>query len=673
MTDHELLQAYAKDRSESAFAQLVERHMDLVYSAALRQAGESHLAEDVAQAVFLTLARKAGSLGKGVHLPGWLMQTARYAAANALEQRRRQMRHERLAAEAARQGKDAKGTWAEVAPLLDSALASLRSQDRKAMIMRYFEEKSVSEVAKELAVSEEVAYKRFASCLEKLRGFFRRRGIAVPAGILTGLLTSEAVLAAPSGLAATTAAAVLSMAKGTALAGSSAAISKGVLKMMFWAKVKTAAVVTVAVLAVGGAAAPAVIHMVGSSQEPPSPAIAAAPPSPEVPVVLDKSEAGEGLPEQSVKIIDINGFECNNRLSLGDPVHFGSYQNRGFRGIYTGGKFLRAQLNGQCIEVAVDGGLPRLAGFALNTPEDLPELGNILSEEPGPIAVWCLCSVLEKLPELPHSEKIAYLELGGGCRINDPNALARLVNLQVLEVRDFDLQDLSPIAALQKLKTLSFYILYTPIDLSPLKELRNLQWLNMSFYRAPEVDLSVLENLIRLHYLQCSIEGVGAKDFNFLSRLTNLRELDLSQSNISDLSPLANLRHLRKLRLWNTPVSDLTLLQGITSLEEIDLGHYQMGLEKLPPFSPIDLSPLENLPNLKRLNMMPGTTDNFAPLRKMKRLENITGVEDIDILKEMTWLKAISLSGPIADLSWLRNFHNLTALTLQNTSLPDLT
>ncbi|MFH0910676.1 MAG: sigma-70 family RNA polymerase sigma factor [Planctomycetota bacterium] len=268
MTDHELLAAYAREGSEDAFTELVERHIGLVHAAALRQVRDAHLAEDMTQAVFLTLAKKAGEIKKSVYLPGRLLQTARYAAANALQHRRRQMHHESMAAaQAAFSRQNEESAWAAVAPLLDSALASLRSQDQKTIIMHYFKEHSVAEMASALSISEEAAKKRVSSSLEKLRGFLRRKGIVVPVGILAGLLTSEAVVAAPAGLAATTSAAVLAMAKGSALAGLSAAIAKGVLKMMFWTKVKTAAAVTVAVLAVGGASAPAVMKAVGKKME----------------------------------------------------------------------------------------------------------------------------------------------------------------------------------------------------------------------------------------------------------------------------------------------------------------------------------------------------------------------------------------------------------------------
>src|SRR5438309_6709093 len=95
MDDMDLVRQYARCESEEAFAALVSRHVNLVYSVALRQVGDAHLAEEITQAVFVILARKAKSLGEKIVLAGWLCQTARFASADALKtQRRRQIREQ---------------------------------------------------------------------------------------------------------------------------------------------------------------------------------------------------------------------------------------------------------------------------------------------------------------------------------------------------------------------------------------------------------------------------------------------------------------------------------------------------------------------------------------------------------------------------------------------------
>src|SRR6266446_1745723 len=95
--DMELVRQYARCKSEEAFATLVARHINLVYSVALRQVRDAHLAQEITQAVFIILARKAASLGPKTILPGWLCRTARYASANALTIQRRRQRREKEA------------------------------------------------------------------------------------------------------------------------------------------------------------------------------------------------------------------------------------------------------------------------------------------------------------------------------------------------------------------------------------------------------------------------------------------------------------------------------------------------------------------------------------------------------------------------------------------------
>src|SRR5215469_5580622 len=131
--DMALLREYARNHSEAAFAVLVERHINLVYSVALRQVRDTHLAEEITQAVFIILARKADSLDDKTILSGWLCRTARYASANALTiQRRRQQREQEAFMQSelesqnefSHQGEEAK-TWNQIAPLLEGAMERL--------------------------------------------------------------------------------------------------------------------------------------------------------------------------------------------------------------------------------------------------------------------------------------------------------------------------------------------------------------------------------------------------------------------------------------------------------------------------------------------------------------------------------------------------------------------
>src|SRR5688572_18071478 len=139
MDDWTLLRDYGEGRSEAAFGELVRRHADLVYSAALRQTGDPHLAADVAQAVFLSLARKGRTLSRDVVIPGWLIHATRRESANLLRDRARRARREQLAAEMNPQPtpNPLDAAWERVAPLLDEGLAKLRETERDAVVLHF--------------------------------------------------------------------------------------------------------------------------------------------------------------------------------------------------------------------------------------------------------------------------------------------------------------------------------------------------------------------------------------------------------------------------------------------------------------------------------------------------------------------------------------------------------
>ena len=252
--DLKLLGDFARDNSEAAFATLVSRHVNLVYSVALRSARDAHLAEEITQAVFIILARKADSLGDQTILPGWLCRTARYASANALTiQRRRQQREqeaymESILNESANEPIPEE-TWNQIAPLLDGALDKLGQKDHDALVLRFFENKNFAEVGAVLGASEDAAKMRVQRALEKLRKMFTKRGIVSTTAILAGAISANAVQAAPVGLAATVTAAA---AKGTLISAKLTILVKGTMKTMAWMKFKfTAGVGVTALLVVG--------------------------------------------------------------------------------------------------------------------------------------------------------------------------------------------------------------------------------------------------------------------------------------------------------------------------------------------------------------------------------------------------------------------------------------
>jgi len=210
--DSELLRQFARTNSEDAFAELVRRHVNLVYSAALRQVnGDAHLAEDVAQIVFIDLACKAGSLARRDSLTGWLYTSAHYAAAKVVRtETRRREREEKFMREptnaspldASRAEALAEAGWDEIRPALDDAMHELKQSDREAILLRYFENQPFAEVGEKLGLNENAARMRVERALGKLRAIFANRGITAAAA-LTSAISANAVQLAPANLAAT--------------------------------------------------------------------------------------------------------------------------------------------------------------------------------------------------------------------------------------------------------------------------------------------------------------------------------------------------------------------------------------------------------------------------------------------------------------------------------------
>jgi RNA polymerase sigma factor (sigma-70 family) len=205
-SDAELLADWTARRSEAAFARLVERYVALVYSAARRQVSDPYLAEEITQVVFTLLARKAGSLGRQSVLAGWLCRAAHFAARDALRTERRRQHREQLAAH---MDTTPDAAWQQLAPLLDEAVAQLREADRNAIVLRYYEQRSLDETGAALGIGADAAQKRVARALEKLRAIFTKRGVTLTGAAIAGAVSANAVQAVPMGLAAKISAAAL--------------------------------------------------------------------------------------------------------------------------------------------------------------------------------------------------------------------------------------------------------------------------------------------------------------------------------------------------------------------------------------------------------------------------------------------------------------------------------
>ncbi len=253
-TDAELMQAYAQDRSESAFTELVQRHIDLVYSAALREAhGDASQAEDNTQAVFVELARRASSLVRHPALAGWLYTCVRRMTANV---RRSEDRRQRREQEAQTMNDllcsdSSESAWRQIRSVIDDVMHELNETDRTAVVLRFFEDRSLKEIGLALGINENAARMRVDRALEKLQSLLAKRGVTSAVSGLATAIIAGAVVSAPAGLVASVATGAL------AVTASTSATALTAFKLMTMTKLKVG---VISAIAVAGLATPMVIQ-----------------------------------------------------------------------------------------------------------------------------------------------------------------------------------------------------------------------------------------------------------------------------------------------------------------------------------------------------------------------------------------------------------------------------
>jgi RNA polymerase sigma factor (sigma-70 family) len=256
--DMDLVREFARHNSEAAFTELVRRHINLVYSVALRCIGDAGDAQDVTQAVYIILARKAAGLRERTLLTGWLYETTRFTAARLLRTNARRHAREQEAymqstlneGDSSRQSAataEAADVWTQLSPHLEAAMSKLAERDRALLVLRFYENKSSPEAAALLGIREDTAHKRMTRAIEKLRKFFAQRGVALTATAIAGAVSANSVQAAPAGLAVT-----VTTAKGAAIGSSTLTLVKGASKLMAWSKAKTTAIIGVVLVLVVG-------------------------------------------------------------------------------------------------------------------------------------------------------------------------------------------------------------------------------------------------------------------------------------------------------------------------------------------------------------------------------------------------------------------------------------
>jgi RNA polymerase sigma factor (sigma-70 family) len=252
MTDSQrLLAEYAQTGSEAAFQELVSRYINFVYSTALRLVGgDAHLAKDVAQTVFIGLASRGRALSTEVMLGGWLHQHTFHVATKAVRTERRRQSREREAVEMNELHENLESSLRQIAPLLDEAITQLESEDRTAILLRFFEQRNFRSVGEALGTNEDAARMRVNRALEKLHVLLKRRGVTLSVAAFGIALTTGAVTAAPAGLAAT----ISSIALASTAAGTGTMLA--ILKVMTKTKLKLA----LTTLVIAGAATTLVIQ-----------------------------------------------------------------------------------------------------------------------------------------------------------------------------------------------------------------------------------------------------------------------------------------------------------------------------------------------------------------------------------------------------------------------------
>jgi RNA polymerase sigma factor (sigma-70 family) len=266
-SDSELIEEFVRRKSDAAFGQIVGRYSNLVFAAARRQVSDPHLAQDVTQAAFIVLARKAASV-RGENLAGWLLATTRLCALDAIKKQTRRAHYEREAAMAKSEaGQPSEIPDPQIAAWLDEAMTKLSRRACTALALRYLQDKPVNEVAATLGMSPNAAQKILARSLVKLRKILGRRGVVVPStAVLSAALLHESAQAAPASL-------VVSLSSATA---SSVSIVKGVCQMMLWTKIKIGAAIAAATTMLAGTGSFVLIEALAQTPAPPA-AVSGAP------------------------------------------------------------------------------------------------------------------------------------------------------------------------------------------------------------------------------------------------------------------------------------------------------------------------------------------------------------------------------------------------------------
>jgi RNA polymerase sigma-70 factor (ECF subfamily) len=231
--DHQFLNAYAEG-DEQAFEILVEKYFRMVYTVAARQTGDSHLAEEIAQSVFLILSRKARGFSSKTPVPAWLLRTTRFVSWDAIKMRRRREQKERKFAVDSQEPREMKPEPSDMEALLDEALRTLSPDEQAGIMARFFEGKDFLEIAQTFAITEHAARKRISRCLAKLQGFMQKRRASVTVEALSGLLIALPTQEAESQTLQSAIAATHAVWKGKVAVGNAITLANHAMQLLRW-------------------------------------------------------------------------------------------------------------------------------------------------------------------------------------------------------------------------------------------------------------------------------------------------------------------------------------------------------------------------------------------------------------------------------------------------------
>jgi RNA polymerase sigma factor (sigma-70 family) len=314
LDDIALLRQYVDDNSEEAFATLVARHINKVYSVALRHTGNPYQAEEITQAVFVILARKSRHLGRRVILSGWLYQTARLTAVTFIRGAIRRARREQEAHMQSVLNESESDVWKQIAPLLDAAMAGLNETDRHAVVLRFFDGKSMGEIGAALGANEDATKKRVGRALEKLQKYFSRRGITSTTDTIARTISTHSIQAAPALLAKSVT--TVAFAKGAAISASTLALVKATLIAMKTKTIVATTAAAVVILGIGGyLVGTNLVHQPKATPAPPS----SAAPSDTLPIKLANDSFKDPAGNLAASLLGMGNDNSDKFVNETDP------------------------------------------------------------------------------------------------------------------------------------------------------------------------------------------------------------------------------------------------------------------------------------------------------------------------------------------------------------------